>query len=385
MERLQSTSKLQQWVCDYLSSLLFSKMLIVVVRVMQSVAQSSEDVHMQQIAAREADILGLARLMDAQVNQDTSGNVTSVRKLLEQLDAPINRLAQQVVVSTKSLEEKKRHDLLRWLSAVPFSRHNDFFSADRIPATGKWLVSHPQYVTWRASSSSSIMLLHGVAGSGKSSLASTVIDSFLQEVPGGVSSAQLAYFYCAKDTFERERSDPDEIMRSLVRQITLDDSHVQVHEALIMDFERREAEAKVDGFDVPRLRVSECVRLMLDALGANPAVLVVDAVDEVQEDRRHELLDGLCQLTRESASVVKVFVTSRNNNNILALLPGALTIGIQRDDNKADMELFVRHHVTRAVKSRRLLNGVVSDELEEYLIQMLCAKAEEMYIEPLDY
>jgi len=112
---------------------------------------------------------------------------------------------------------------------------------------------------------------------------------------------------------------------------------------------------------------------------------VVDAVDEVQEDRRHELLDGLCQLTRESASVVKVFVTSRNNNNILALLPGALTIGIQRDDNKADMELFVRHHVTRAVKSRRLLNGIISDELEEYLIQMLCAKAEEMYIEPLDY
>ncbi len=358
-------------------------MLIVVVRVMQSVAQPSEDVHMQQIAAREADILGLARLMDAQVNQHTNGNVTSVRKLLEQLDAPINRLAQQVFVSTKSLEEKKRHELLRWLSAVPFSRHNEFFSANRIPATGKWLVCHPQYVTWRASSSSSIMLLHGVAGSGKSSLVSTVIDSFLQEVPGGVSSAQLAYFYCAKDGFERERSDPDEIMRSLVRQITLDDSHV--HEALIMDFERREAEAKVDGFDVPRLRVSECVRLMLDALGANPAVLVVDAVDEVQEDRRHELLDGLCQLTRESAGVVKVFVTSRNNNNILALLPGALTIGIQRDDNKADMELFVRHHVTRAVKSRRLLNGIISDELEEYLIQMLCAKAEEMYIEPLDY
>lgn len=294
-------------------------MLIVVVRVMQSVAQSSEDVHMQQIAAREADILGLARLMDAQVNQDTSGNVTSVRKLLEQLDAPINRLAQQVVVSTKSLEEKKRHELLRWLSAVPFSRHNDFFSADRIPATGKWLVSHPQYVTWRASSSSSIMLLHGVAGSGKSSLASTVIDSFLQEVPGGVSSAQLAYFYCAKDTFERERSDPDEIMRSLVRQITLDDSHVQVHEALIMDFERREAEAKVDGFDVPRLRVSECVRLMLDALGANPAILVVDAVDEVQEDRRHELLDGLCQLRgnlpvlSRSSSQAEITITSSHS------------------------------------------------------------------------
>lgn len=54
----------------------------------------------------------------------------------------------------------------------------------------------------------------------------------------------------------------------------------------------------------------------LGRYGPYPAAIVIDALDEVQEERRYELLDALKRITRESGSVVKVFTTSRDNSNV---------------------------------------------------------------------
>lgn len=346
---------------------------------MKSASQPEEDYQMQKIVAQEAKLSNLAKLVNAEIDQDTSKSVAAVRNLLEGLRTPINRLANQATLSTQTLQENQYLKLLRWLSSVPFSRHHERHSENRIPGSGRWLLDHPQYLSWKSSSSSSTLLLHGVLGSGKTSLASTVVDSFLEESPGRPLPAPLAYFYCAKNAFEPERADPDEVMRSLVRQLTFTSgTQRNVYDILLTEYERREAEARIDGFDVPRLRIAECIRLILDVTGSISAAIVIDAIDEIQETRRYELLDGLSRIATESASVVKVFVTSRDNSNILALLPGARTIRIHKFDNRADMELFVRHHVLLAVQSRRLLNGNVSEDLQGFLIQSLLEGAGEM-------
>ena len=61
-----------------------------------------------------------------------------------------------------------------------------------------------------------------------------------------------------------------------------------------------------------------------------------------------------------------------------ALLSDALKIRIQSHDNRADMELFVRRHVTLAAQNRKLLNGNVSDDIREDLVQRLLDGAKEM-------
>lgn len=159
--------------------------------------------------------------------------------------------------------------------------------------------------------------------------------------------------------------------------MTFNDPH-HVHQTLITEYEGREVHAKQDGFDLPKLGTPECLKLMLDALGPNPAVLIVDAVDEIHVSCQHKLLDALCEVVKKSTSVVKIFVTSRSDNNVFALLPEALAICIHSDDNQLDMELFVAHRINHAIQSRRLLNGDVSDSLREYLVETLSAKAEEM-------
>ena len=349
------------------------------IRTVKTAFQFSEDQQMRKIVAQEAKVSSLAILSDAEVQQGTSKDVLAVRSLLKDFERPINRLADQTTSYAKTLEENQHREVLLWLSSVPFVRHHERHSESRIPGSGKWLLDHPQYFSWKSSSNSLILLLHGIIGSGKTALASAVVDSFLMENSKQMSPAPIAYFYCAKNVSEVERADPDEIMRSIVRQLTLTSpTQKTVHEALLTEYERREAEAKIDGFHVPRLRIAECVKLILDVTGSNPAAIVIDALDEVQEDRRHELVDALKRITRESGSVVKVFITSRDNSNVLALLLYAPKIRIHDHDNRADMELFVRQQVALAIRGCKLLNGDVSGDLHEDLIQALLDGAGEM-------
>lgn len=334
---------------------------------------------MMKIMAQEKRVSDLASMAGMEEQQHTGENVAAAQALLASLEAPILRMADQAAIFMRTLEEDKYLALLRWLSPVPYSCHHEAHAVKRVPGCGGWLLEHPQYRKWRGSSSSSVLLLHGIPGSGKTSLASSVVDSFLQDASKNISVAPLAYFYCSKSTFEPERSDPDEIMRSIVRQLAFTSgAQRKVRETFLMDYERREVEAKLDGFDIPKLRLAECVRLVLDLTLSNPTTIIVDAVDEVQETRLHQLLEALRQIAKESASVVKIFVTSRDSRKFLALLPDCLRVHIHPSDCRSDMDTFVRHHVALAIRSRRLLNGNVTEDLQEELIQTLLGGAKEM-------
>ena len=151
-----------------------------------------------------------------------------------------------------------------------------------------------------------------------------------------------------------------------------------MHDLLSNEYERREAESKVDGFEVPRMRISECVQLILDLTRSNPATIVVDAVDEEQENRQYELLEALKQIMDGLSSVVNVFITSRDNSTVFAQLPAAQSIRIDSDDTQDDMKLFVRYHVALAAESRGLLHGNVPDKLQEDLVEALLDGAKEM-------
>lgn len=249
----------------------------------------------------------------------------------------------------------------------------------RIPGSGQWLLDHNRCRNWRNTSSSSIFLVHGVIGSGKTLLTSTVVDSSLQESSGQASPAPLAYFYCTRNSAETERSNPDEILRSNLRQLTISHgSSSQVHERVLQEYERRQAVAKVDDFEMTRLKAAECVRLILDTTAMNPATVVIDAVDEIQPNSRHVLVNALVPIVQNSMSVVKVFVTSRDDTKIHALLPDAEALRVKTVHTRVDMYTFVREEGFSAIRNRRMLNGVVSDTLKEDLISVLVAGAGEM-------
>ena len=218
-----------------------------------------------------------------------------------------------------------------------------------------------------------------MAGSGKTSLASSVVDRFVHQASQQVSPAPLAYFYCSKNASECERSNPNEILRSIVRQLAVSDrAQRTIHRSIVTEYERREAEAKLDGFDIPRLTTQDCLKLMLDITGPDPATIILDALDELHFQDRYDLIDALLQIVRDSGSVVKVFVTSRDDNQILALLSNAPRVRISAEDNQADIKSFVHNQVSLVINGRRLLSGDVSSNLRADLTQALIDGAGEM-------
>ena len=347
------------------------------VRLLKSVFRSDEDAQMQRILEQEAKVAGVATLIDVETQRETQTDVEKGLALLESFEAPINRLSQQVDIICQTLEEEEHTGMLRWVSTIPYPRHHERISENRVPGTGGWLLAHPAYLQWKSSSSSAILLLEGIMGSGKTALASKVIDSFLSEKRA--SSTPFAYFYCARNSFERERSDPDHILRSLVRQMVfVGDTARSARETLTIEYRRRREEAKMDGFDVPQLRLSDCNKALLDIMWASPAVIVIDAIDEVQETRMHELIDSLNYIAAEASSVVKICITSRHTNNLAARLHDPVTIHVNKVDSRTDMELFVRQRVDDAIQNKRLLGGKVSEDLQDCLMDRLVNIASDM-------
>ncbi|KAI4129581.1 MAG: hypothetical protein LQ338_002155 [Usnochroma carphineum] len=171
----------------------------------------------------------------------------------------------------------------------------------------------------------------------------------------------------------------DEPIKRLVAESN-HSANLTVHERVIEEYKRQQAVARVDGFEIPKLQVADCTRLILETTAYNPAMIVVDAVDEIPPSCRHVLLSAFAGIVKDSASVVKIFVTSRDDSNVRALIPDAMSVRVQDQYTRVDMENFVQREVSSAIQNCRLLNGDVSDDLREEVIEAMISGAGEMFI-----
>ena len=128
-----------------------------------------------------------------------------------------------------------RQRLLRWLSRTPYSSHHQTIRKDVLVNSGTWLLENKKYTTWEASPVSTILWIHGIPGSGKTKLASTVIERLRSDIeihnlPSDrvITKSCLAYFYCERSTSEADRSDPDNVMRCLLKQIAVSSASVSL-------------------------------------------------------------------------------------------------------------------------------------------------------------
>ncbi|KAL9093584.1 MAG: hypothetical protein Q9165_003979 [Trypethelium subeluteriae] len=182
---------------------------------------------------------------------------------------------------------------------------------------------------------------------------------------------------------ERERRSPEDVLRSVVRQLTVSTAPQRsIHDSILSCYERKKARAKLEGTpsDVSKLRTSECIDLILETLDNNPASIFIDALDEMAEDRRYEMLSALNEIVRKSANVVKVFLTSRDDSTIFDMLPEAQLLRVSKSENAADIEHYTQMSVDTATAEMKLLKGRVTTELRDRLVSSLVGGAGEMFI-----
>lgn len=173
---------------------------------------------------------------------------------------------------------------------------------------------------------------------------------------------------------EPERADPEHILCSIARQLVCKSVDKPIHRFAL---EKHSSFVK-DSPQPLKLSIDDAIELILAVLDESPATIVIDAMDEADASRRHELLDALERIIQQSSNVVKIFVSSRDEVDIVWRLENSPNLYVHAADNSDDIERFVRTELDVAIRSRRLLGGEVSDRLRELIVTRLVDEAHGM-------
>lgn len=194
--------------------------------------------------------------------------------------------------------------MFRWLSTIdPSANHNTarkLHEAD----TGRWLTDSPAYTEWYESSGR-ILWLHGIAGSGKTVLCSTLITDVRQRVEASVDpDVGFAYFYF--DFQESGKQSTTNLIRNLIRQFC--SSRSSSWSTLAKLFE----EWKRSGQQPLHSVISDLfVEVVSDT---NKTFLIIDAFDECTE--KDDALNTIIELFDRLSGKLNVLITSRPESYI---------------------------------------------------------------------
>jgi hypothetical protein len=203
-----------------------------------------------------------------------------------------------------------------------------------------------------------------------------VIDRELEQSSQNPSLAPVAYFYCSRSNAEPQRSDPDEVLRSIARQLSGTNEYYPIRKRARMKYDYLSKSTS----GARKLSLEESVELILELAEENPATIVIDALDECDPTRRHELFESLDEIVQRSTNVVKVFISSRNDGDIVCRLANSPNIYIDSTLNGEDMRRFISLEVTKAIHLKRILGGQVSYSLEKRIVDTLSQGAQGMYV-----
>ena len=313
------------------------------------------------------------------LQDDTTKRIDDLEKLMKSFDEPLVRTVGTLQDLQDHLKAEERRALLAWLSRIPYREHHDMAYREVLPDTCLWLLNKAEFLAWQSSSSSSVLWLHGIPGAGKSKLTAKVVQKFLDDAAGVENSFSLAYFYCSREKSESCRVDPTEILRAILKQLSSLGPDGQVRHAIATEYNQRHLVAERDGLEVRNLAFAECTQLILELTSEAPTTIVIGGVDELGNSSQ-DLLDALQYLVEESSSLLKVFVSSREDAVIARSLHHARSIRVTSADNSKDVTAFVNHHVSKAIEKKRLLGGRVSSSLQEDIITKIIDGAGEMFL-----
>ena len=361
-------------------------------RLAKSIVRPTDTVqsHFELILKEEMAVHKLADIMHAEMisaltknvnslHDDATNKIEDLEKMMKAFDDPLVRTVGTLQHLQDQLKAEERRGLLTWLSRIPYREHHDMAYRDVLPDTGLWLLQKAEFLSWRTSSSSSILWLHGIPGAGKSKLSAVAIQKLLEDAAVVEDAAPVAYFYCSRENTKSCRADATEILRAILKQLSCSSPDSQVRHTIAAEYKQRLLDAERDGLDVRTLAPSECTQLILELTSEAPATIVIDGVDELS-NASQGLLSALQHLVDKSSSVLKVFISSREEAAIARSLHHASSIRVTSADNSKDVTAFVNHHVSNAIEQKRLLGGLVSNSLREDIISEIIDGTGEMFL-----
>ncbi|UQC89843.1 pfs domain-containing protein [Colletotrichum lupini] len=242
---------------------------------------------------------------------------------------------------TDYLAAQRRKEFLDWLPFIDFGEFHDNAFDRSVDGTGEWLTKNNNYKAWSDSSSSSMLWIRGKHGSGKSHLASCIIEKLLLEAKTAPGNA-VAFVYCTTTQSKTEMT-LNNLLGSLLRQIC---------RQLPPSRDVKDLISKDDYSSKDSPRRSDLKSGILKAISACQASsIIVDGLDEcskLNDSHFKEFCDFIASLVEKSGAVTKVIVLSRPNYGEIDKIMGNIShvIDVDTGANHDDIERFVSQTIS---------------------------------------
>ncbi|EFX03862.1 nacht and ankyrin domain containing protein [Grosmannia clavigera kw1407] len=294
----------------------------------------------------------------------------------------VTRSMQNVLKSDKEKKEKEDREIAlakvsKWLNPVVATRDRfDERSETNVVGSGQWLLHTEAYQKWISSLSANgqetneqneydaarrLLWITGIPGSGKTSLATSLVQEFGKATRGKMF--KTAYFYC--ETREQKTTTLRAILRTwtwqLMQQCTWD------AEGLAELTKARMSEPDPGLFTLKKILV-DLIRREKDV------VLVLDGLDECAENDRKKFITGVLPILLQNAPCA---IFSRLSNNLVQLVDGALPktyqqLHISPADTAGDMRKFSAQEIGTLKKT--------SAEMQKELMHAFERRANGMFL-----
>lgn len=174
----------------------------------------------------------------------------------------------------------------------------------------------------------------------------------------GQNNATLVYFYCDRNrTYHR---DPLAVLRSLVRQLSAPNGD----SSIISYIEDKYLERKKMGFSKGPLTSEECEDLLLRLSQDYSRVdVILDGLDECDKDTRHLLMDVLDLVVEKTKQPVKIFIASRQDQDLKDRYKSRGYLEITAKDNQDDIEKFLLSKLEQSTFCRTKMSTQAREEI----------------------
>lgn len=185
-----------------------------------------------------------------------------------------------------------------------------------------------------------------------------------------------AYFYCSRNLAEPGRSDPEVILASIARQLSCLGPGLPLLQPAVDMYRMHEEEA----FAAESLRLHQSRSLILELAGHYPVItIVIDAMDECNPDKRKSFLHAMEFILRESPTLIKIFVSSRNDQDIVFKLQGYPNLELSSDRNSEDIAMFVESEAKRLIEEGAMLRfSTKQEDLRVKIVTQVTSSADGM-------
>ncbi|GKU07138.1 unnamed protein product [Fusarium langsethiae] len=223
-------------------------------------------------------------------------------------------------------QENLRRSIFKWIQGsthyVSLDQKKDFerIKEDHTEGTCQWLFRTESFKTWTDRNDKAVLWYHAPPGTGKSTMASVVIDS-LQKTSDGVV---IYFFYSANEPSKREGFNG---IRSLILQLLLTCNRLP--DELMNEYFRAR-----DGYEdylnnSDRQIIQKLLHSLMTSHPSGQMYLVLDGLDECSKEGP-EFFDTLAKLLNsESNATVKWFFSSCDVNPISKTMEKAHSLTIE--------------------------------------------------------